>query len=292
MAKQTGIAWCKSTFNPWIGCQKTGPGCDNCYAEALDARRIFQGEIHFGPRAPRLRTSDSNWNQVRRWNRQAQDAEFAGQKGFWPVFCASLADIFDNEVDPSWRADFWALVKECSNLTFLVLTKRIGNAAKMLPADWGDGYPNVWIGATVVNQDEADRDIPRLLALPAAKRFLSMEPLLGSVDLVTQGWLEKTDCMGAPKPGLDWVIAGGESTDEARPMHPVWAESLHQQCGMAGVPFLFKQWGEWRPAPEIIGARGSLFHRFEDGVWVQKYGTKSNGCSLAGREVKQWPIAV
>jgi protein gp37 len=238
-----------------------------------------------------MRTSAGNWNQIRRWNRQAPESQFAGQKGFWPVFCASLADIFDNEVDPDWRTDFWTLVKECNNLTFLVLTKRIGNAAKMLPPDWGKGYPNVWIGATVVNQEEADRDVPRLLAVPAGKRFLSMEPLLGPVDLVIPAWLEKCDCMGTPKPGVDWVIVGGESRDAARPMHPEWVLDLRRQCEMADVPFLFKQWGEWRPAPEIAEASGSLFHRFEDGAWAQKDGTNNTGCALAGEEIKQWPLA-
>lgn len=280
MAEKTGIAWTKSTFNPWIGCQKVGPGCDNCYAEALDARKVFGGQVHFGPKVPRVRTSASNWKQVYRWNRQAKDSEFAGRKGFWPVFCASLADIFDNEVDPVWRADFWKLVQDCSDLTFLVLTKRIGNVSKMLPPDWGAGYPNVWLGATIVNQAEADRDVTKLLSIPAAKHFLSMEPLLGPVDLTTAGWL----IPGA----LDWIIVGGESTDAARPMHPAWVLDLQSQCDTASVPFLFKQWGEWRPVDGDVAAEPPVY-AFEDGVLVQKHGTDNNGCALAGQERKRWP---
>jgi len=256
----------------------------------MDARRLFGGEIHFGPHAPRLRTKESNWNQVRRWNRQAPTSEFAGQKGFWPVFCASLADMFDNAVDPAWRADFWHLVKECSNLTFLILTKRVGNIPQMLPSDWGGGYPNVWLGVTIVNQDEANRDIQRLLSIPACKHFLSMEPLLGEVDLVSAGWLEKHDYMGTPKSSIDWVIVGGEAHEGARPMNASWVSGLKGQCEMAGVPFHFKQWGEWHPVKEIEDAPGSIFHRFDDGSWVRRNGAKSNGCAIDGVEVKQWPM--
>lgn len=267
MAESSNIAWTKSTFNPWIGCTKVGPGCDNCYAEAQDARKIFQGNAHWGVGIPRMRTSPSNWNQVRRWNKQAPNTEFAGIKGYWPVFSASLADIFDNEVPDDWRTDFWALVRECENLTFLIVTKRIGNARRMLPADWGCGYANVRLIITVTGQEEADRDIPKLLSTPAVSRGLSMEPLLGPVNLSRHLW----KCCGSPQPGhqgngwtvppdpptccecpdpseIHWVIVGGESTSSARPMHPDWARCLRDQCKEAGVSFFFKQWGEWMPS--------------------------------------------
>ena len=132
---------------------------------------------------------------------------------------------------------------------------------------WLEGTPpaNVWIGATVVNQEEADRDIPKLLAVPAAKRFLSMEPLLGPVDLTPFFWgkHEAVDriCQNCPRDAdcecgyhtrrdlqlhaIDWVIVGGESGPHARPLHPDWVRSLRNQCGTAGVPFFFKQWGEY-----------------------------------------------
>lgn len=258
MAEETEIAWTRSTFNPWIGCSKVGPGCVNCYAEAMDARKVFGGSTHFGARVPRLRTKEANWNQVRKWNKQAPESEFAGRKGFWPVFCASLADVFDNEVPTAWRDDFWKLVRECQNLTFQVLTKRIGNVAKMLPPDWGAGYPNVWMGSTIVNQAEADRDIPKLLAVPAVQRFLSMEPLVGPVDL-TLAMNATAFSMIDGGPRIDWVVVGGESGPSARPMHPQWARSLRDQCADNGVPYLFKQWGEWVP-------RSNCYHRFEDGL--------------------------
>lgn len=297
MAASTNIAWTKSTFNPWIGCSPVGKGCDNCYAVKLDARKLFGGSTHFGAKVPRMRTKPSNWDKVRQWNKAAPDTEFAGIKGFHPVFCASLGDVFDNEVDPTWRDDFWRLVKECPNLTFQVLTKRIGNAKKMLPADWGDGYPNVWLGATIVNQEEANRDVPKLLAVPAVKRFLSMEPLLGAVDLThlneglevneincltpdtwddeiaqwrgtEDGWEESFEdhygvapngLTGAMHKSIDQVIVGGETGDAARPMHPQWVFNLRDQCKKAGIAFFFKQWGEWVP-------RSSCYHTFENGT--------------------------
>lgn len=261
MSENSKIEWTDHTFNPWWGCQKVGPGCDHCYAEALDKRT---GGKHWGPGAERRRTSIKNWNDPIRWNAKA-DAFFAGHGRRQRVFCASLADVFDNEVDPVWRNDLFALIARTTNLDWLILTKRIGNAILMLDdvllqkprlktgpcraASWP--WPNVWLGATICNQAEADRDIPKLLAVPAHKRFLSMEPLLGAVDL--DRWLEPAGLdadLGLSNPGIDWVIVGGESGPNARPMHPDWALSLRDQCKAAGVPFLFKQWGEWAPRAE------------------------------------------
>ncbi len=260
MAENTKIEWTDHTFNPWIGCTKVGPGCDHCYAENLMDKRM--GVAVWGPGNERVRTKDANWKMPLRWNAQA-DAFMAQHGRRQRVFCASLADVFDNAVDPQWRADLFELIAATPNLDWLLLTKRIGNVGNMLPVpfDFDKHYPNVWIGATIVNQVEADRDIPKLLDVPARVRFLSMEPLLGPVDLthieVFGGDAEiyplkgTTDCVddeGAPTddvPALDWVIVGGESGPGARPMHPDWARSLRDQCEAAGVPFLFKQWGEW-----------------------------------------------
>lgn len=196
------------------------------------------------------------------------------------VFCASLADVFDNEVDPSWRADLFGLIHATPSLDWLLLTKRIGNAAKMIgdateslydslpdshPAYAQRPWTNVWLGATVVNQFEADRDIPKLLVAPAAKRFLSIEPMLGPIDLtnVAPPYVEGREWHGLDaltphnrtlRGVLDWVIAGGESGPHARPTHPDWFRSLRDQCAAAKVPFLFKQWGEWAPHRSRPGA--------------------------------------
>jgi len=188
------------------------------------------------------------------------------------VFCASLADVFDTEVPDGWRADLFSLIRATPNLDWLILTKRIGNVQRCIDSacgragvlgevgsrnasdtwgmlfDWPRGLPpaNVWLGATVVNQDEAARDIPKLLATPAARRFLSVEPLLGPIDL-TFAMPSRTTQHGLPNRSLDWVICGGESGPGARPMNPDWVRSLRDQCRAAEVPFFFKQWGAWAP---------------------------------------------
>ncbi|HEY2010568.1 MAG TPA: phage Gp37/Gp68 family protein [Rhizomicrobium sp.] len=267
MAEKTGISWCDATFNPWMGCTKVSPACDNCYAEKLVTGRM--GKDLWGAGKPRHRTSVSNWKKARQWNKTP--AQLIGSQ--WPgrkprVFAASLADIFDNEIDPAWRDDFWALVRETPNLQWLIVTKRIGNAAKMLPADWGNGYPNVTLIITVANQPEADRDVIKLLLTPALSRGLSVEPMLGHMHLGYLGWPASPSrrrdgynaLIGARYdnggmverlPKLDWVICGGESGPGARPMHPNWARALRDQCAAAEIPFHFKQWGEWAPADQV-----------------------------------------
>ena len=249
MAETTGIPWCRSTFNAWIGCTPVGPGCDNCYAEVGD-NRFFAGG-HWGPGAPRRMPSDNYWAEPFKWDRKA-----AATGEFWPVFCASYGDVFDNEVPQQWRERLWALIRSTPHLTWLLVTKRIGNARKMLPADWGTGYPNVWLLATVVNQEEADRDITKLLAVPAAVHGLSMEPLLGPVSLATQYLTQQ--CGGEyPFPQLpserrtklidllDWIIIGGESRQRspARVFKLEWAEALIGECADAGKPIFVKQMG-------------------------------------------------
>lgn len=262
MSEHTEISWTDATFNPWEGCQKVGPGCDHCYAETRNARYAGGKAINWGPGAPRRRTSVSNWNLPRRWNRE-HDAFFAEHGRRRRVFCASLADVFDNAVPVQWRRDLFDLIEATPNLDWLLLTKRIGNARSL----YGEAYldsarpwpANVWLGATVVNQEEADRDIPKLLAVPARVRFLSIEPMLGPISL---------DCFPVygedERPLLHWVICGGESGPGARPMHPDWARSLRDQCQAAGVPFHFKQWGEWGE-PDSIDRTGLAHH----GWWEQ-----------------------
>ena len=266
----TAIAWTRSTFNPWIGCTKVSPGCDHCYAEALDARYKWGGATHWGPGVPRHRTSASYWKQPVLWNAK-QTSMLAGDPSTvpWRVF-PSLCDPFDNEVSEAWRQDWWELIAETPNLTWLLLTKRIGNAARMLETD-GGVFDNVWLGASIVNQEEADRDIPKLLATPAAKRFVSYEPALGPVDFtairrnlggesyeIFDALYEKDPLnKGTWQPRLDQIIVGGESAQggaKARPFDLAWARSTVAQCKAAGVPVLVKQLGsspEWNdPDPE------------------------------------------
>lgn len=238
MATNSKIEWTDHTFNPWIGCQKVSPGCDHCYAEDLMATRYKR--TTWGPHGERIRTSAANWHQPRRWNAQAR--AFAALHGRRQrVFCASLADVFDNKAPAGARADLFRLISETPDLDWLLLTKRPENALAM----HGIMPRNVWLGTTVEDQPRADHRVQLLIdaagKLGVQTTFLSCEPLLGPVDL--RPWLEPS----APYARINWVICGGESGPHARPMHPGWARSLRDQCAEAGVPFLFKQWGEWGP---------------------------------------------
>lgn len=233
MAENSKIEWTDHTFNPWIGCTKVSAACDNCYAEAWDKR--FKGN-RWGQNSDRTRTK--TWNQPKKWQRQAKE-----QGVRYRVFCASLADVFDNHksIQPEWRSELWELIKSCPNLDFLMLTKRPQNIKKYLPSDWGEGYPNVWLGATVESQKEADR-LDALVLVPAKIHFLSMEPLLSGVDLS-----KHID-------HLEWVIVGGENNANYRPVDPDWFRSLRDQCKAANVPFLFKQWEG--KSQKLIKAKG------------------------------------
>lgn len=248
MSETTNIAWADSTFNPWIGCTQVGPGCDGCYAEALMDRRM--GRVKWGAGEKRQRTSEAYWRQPLAWDRKARES---GQP--WRVFCASLADVFDNEVPASWREDLFEVIRATPALTWMLLTKRVGNVEDMLPGGWyarstypNGPWPNVWLGATVVNQEEADRDIPKLLRVPAAVRFLSIEPMLGPIDLAAIPRIDPEH----PHPhqyelsDIDWVIVGGESDQpghRARPFNIAWARDIVRQCKAAQVPVFVKQLG-------------------------------------------------
>jgi protein gp37 len=300
MSETTKIEWCDSTFNPWIGCTKVSPACDDCYAARSTPARTLG--VIWGAGEPRRRTSFGNWKQPEAWQRQA--AEFRAKHGRRRrVFCASLADVFDNEVPDQWRADLFALIASTPDLDWLLVTKRIGNVARML-GDWQTAplLPNIWLGITVVNQEEADRDVPKLLRVPAAVRFLSVEPMLGPVDLtnipvggghghhefdpiITGNVLRRAD---REAPHVHWVICGGESGPKARPMHSEWACSLRDQCEAAGVPFLFKQWGEW------LGEKQDGTHDHEP-IELNatdapvRVGKRAAGRLLGGRSHDDWP---
>lgn len=271
MSANTKIEWCDATVNWWAGCMKVSPACDNCYAERM-AGRLWGTQ--WGATTPRHQF------QGPAESLHALDRKAARLGSPLKVFHNSLSDMFDTAVPDEWRMEAFQCMADTPNLIHLVLTKRIGNVRPYTQRDGlafdliGEG--RVWLGISICNQPEADRDIPKLLAMPAAKRFLSMEPLLGPVDL-TPAYLpcptsarhggpmmdpstgsyeccRKCDYTGiGNEMGIDWVIVGGESGPNARPMHPDWARSLRDQCEAAGVPFLFKQWGEWLPLSHQTG---------------------------------------
>ena len=223
MGEITSISWCDASFNPWIGCTKVSPACDHCYAERDNARRGWV--TGWGPGVPRKRTSVANWRNPIIWDRKAQAAGKPLR-----VFCSSLADVFDNEVPDEWRADLWRLVRDTPHLRWILLTKRIGNARKMLPNDWP--YANAGLMATLADQAEWDRDWPKLAATPATWRGVSAEPLLGRIDI------------GDAKP--DWIITGGESGPTRRPLDMDAVRSMRDQCAHNGVTFHHKQNGGLR----------------------------------------------
>jgi protein gp37 len=227
MGEHTNIAWCDHTFNPWIGCTKISPACDGCYAADLSAR---YGWAEWGD-FPRQRTAASTWAQPRAWDRKA--ARDGVQR---LVFCASLADVFDNQAPAEWRRELYALIRDTPNLVWLLLTKRIGNAVSM-SLNAGGLPRNAALGATMANQPEYDRDRMKLHRAKEQLRplftFGSLEPLLGPIIL--------------DKHAPDWIIVGGESGRAPRVMPPQWALSLRDQSSALKRAFFFKQWGGRTP---------------------------------------------
>jgi protein gp37 len=282
MGDVTQIEWTDKTQSPWVGCQKVSAACDNCYAESWGKR---SGLVGWGPHAERRRTSDANWAQLQKWNRQ----------GSFSVF-PSLCDPFDNHrsIQPEWRADYWRKVQECQNLRFLLLTKRPQNIHKLCPFNYGTFPENAWFGATIESQDVADKSLQHLAQVPSQGRFISCEPLLGPIDLtrVKDGEHGYFNALTGELSGggfvhaIDWVIAGGESGAGSRPSNPEWFRSLRDQCRAYGVSFLFKQWGDWCPiGPQDI-ARGTR-HRPDFGV--VRLGKKTAGRLLDGITIAEFP---
>ena len=247
MAENSAIEWTDHTFNPWVGCQKVSPGCDHCYAETLMDHRWKR--VEWGPDGERVRTK--NWSGPRKWNREA------GERGERArVFCASLADVFDNKAPEGAREDLWQLISETPNLDWLLLTKRPQNMESMLPSNWGDhGWANVWLGVSAENQTEADRRLPILISTPARIRFVSAEPLLGPIDFAPHldrgDWNPLLD-WGPPDSPIHWIITGGESGAGFRPMDSQWVRDIRDLCVREGVSFFHKQGASLKPAQDRV----------------------------------------
>lgn len=319
MADNTSIEWTDATWNPIRGCSRVSEGCRNCYAEGVAKRFSGPGMPYHGLIA-----------RTGQWNGGVMVVEHLLD---WPlrkrkpqrIFVNSMSDLFHEAVPDEWIDQIFTVMAIAERHTFQVLTKRPKRMLAYLAQDrrrqWADSavhlwggidpdalhdairygdkvLPNVWLGVSVEDQATADERIPLLLQTPAAVRWISAEPLLGSVDLTrvckanhaTLGtymdalrghqWDESAHEGGGPPldddpadfDGLDWVVVGGESGRHARPMHPDWARSLRDQCQAAGVPFLFKQWGNWSPSdakPEPGKYTGG-------GIFLRPDGTK--GC--------------
>lgn len=245
MGANSNIEWTEHTQNFWIGCQEVSAACDHCYARVQNNfRHWVEG---WGPHGERKRTK--TWNNPLTWDRAAAKAGIRAR-----VFANSLSDFFDNRVPAEWRADAWRVIRRTDNLDWMILTKRPENIPGMLPEDWGAGYPNVWLGATV----ESGRVIKRvwdLLHVPARVHFLSCEPLLTGLTAADKG-PRIDDCW---KPGdtphLDWIICGGESGNDRRPLNLEHARNLRDYCRASGVAFFFKQVDKVQPIPEDLMIR-------------------------------------
>ena len=313
--RMSKIQWTQQTWNPIIGCSKISEGCANCYAERTAARlaRIektaYYGEV----------VRDGKWNGSTDIVCTAVDKPYDRRKPT-VYFVCSMSDLFHESIKDEWRAKIFRVMAINQHHRFIVLTKRPermrefmlmcqqGAKEKRLPFPW----KNIILGVTAENQEQADKRIPVLLDTPAAARFVSIEPMLGAVDLTAINangeiwntldteWDERVFKNG---PALDWVICGGESGPGARPMHPDWARGLRDQCADAGVPFFFKQWGEsvddlnrnaranakgafWM-LPD--GTTGKVQPEPKDCVWMNRVGKNKAGNVLDGQVYEQFP---
>lgn len=260
MAENSKIEWTDHTFNPWMGCQKVSAGCDHCYAETLMDTRY--GKVKWGPHGERVRTAPSNWRKPITWHNQAPEFMQYNDRA-QRVFCASLADVFDNQVPAEWRVDLFKLIYDTPHLNWLLLTKRPENIKKMLPENWDMGWRNVWLGTTCEDQAAAERRVPILASIPAHIRFLSCEPMIGPIKLNRLEVPWKADRPGTMNAFLwdriHWVIGGGETGKGSRMMQAEWARDLRDQCAEFKVPFFMKQMTDKKPIPDDL-----LIRQFPD----------------------------
>lgn len=281
MGKDSRIEWTHHTFNPWWGCVKVSAACDNCYAETW-AKRL--GESVWGPKTERRFFGDAHWKEPIKWNKEA-----LASKSRRRVFCASMADVFENREDLiPHRMRLLRLIEDTPQLDWLLLTKRIHLVRKQLPK--GYVFPkNVWLGATVENQASAGKRIKHLLEFTSpAVRFLSCEPLLGPLDI------REHLVRGENGSRVDWVIAGGESGPGSRPMDPAWPADLQKQCSKARVAFHFKQWGHWAPLEQVtdlVTKRTPIQVVRRDGTEISlaAIGKGKSGRILSGKHWDQFP---
>lgn len=246
MGEATSIAWTDHTFNPWWGCARVSPGCENCYAETFAKRT---GNAVWGVNAPRRFFGLKHWTEPRKWNAKA---EREGRRA--RVFCASMADVFerlDGDVGAmleAERAQLWTMIESTPSLDWLLLTKRPENVSALLPPSWLERpRPNVWLGTTTEDRRRANERVPILLATPAAIRFVSAEPLLGPVNFCAVPDNKLRPCEYSarytPLADLDWVIVGGESGAGARPFALEWARQIVEMCAEAKTACFVKQLG-------------------------------------------------
>jgi protein gp37 len=287
MAENTTISWTDHTWNWAQGCPKNPDsqyfGCLNCYMYR-DKKRYGQDPV----------TVIQSKNDTFYFPLKSKNIK-PGDK----IFTLSWGDFFNVQADP-WRPAAWDIIRRTPHYVYLILSKWPENILSRLPDDWGSGWPNVWLGVTTENQQMADKRIPILLQVPSAIRFVSIEPMLGPVNLrhIQTSEVEIDSLTGdhgviRPLQGrsdkkLDWVIVGGESGNRARPTHPDLVRSIRDQCKESGTPFFFKQWGKWCP-----GEKGELYYKetitYTDGQPMVNCGTELSGNYLDGKKYMEFP---
>ena len=319
MAGETAIEWADATWNPIVGCEIVSPGCKHCYAMGQAARieRMAAGagrETHYSGTTQPSKAGPVWTGKVALAGDEAIAAPIRWRRPR-RIFVNSMGDLFAEDVTDAMRDRVWAVMACAPWHTFIVLTKRAAamrayvqqllatGGARMLDVQvdhptgreplsrlvdfvaFSRPLTNVWLGVTAEDQPRADERIPELLQTPAAKRIVSVEPMIGPVSLATidlDGWSEihplagdrdyedEDGNPGAEWPSLDWVIVGGESGrgPGIRPMHPAWARQVRDDCAAASVPFFFKQWGEWAPAEvaHVAAEQGAAMGEFHDGA--------------------------
>jgi len=260
MADNTAIEWTDATWNPIIGCSKVSAGCDHCYAERMARRQHGKGTVGY-----KDLTDEHGWTGKVRLieDRLAQPTLWHKPRR---IFVCSMSDLFHERVTIEMRERVYQVIEACPQHTFQILTKR----PERVMAYWLKPTNNVWLGVTTENQQAADARIPLLLQCPAAVRFVSLEPMLGAVDLRSWLWRGRQPGLvvgpmsaipmhgtkGASGVwGLDWVIVGGETGPGARPVQPDWARDVRDQCKAAGVPFFFKKISSKEPTPDDLTIR-------------------------------------
>jgi protein gp37 len=244
MGDKTTIEWTDATWNPVTGCTKVSQGCKHCYAERVFPRTSARQQVIEPSGERRERRFTDVWTHENRLNMPLRLRKPRR------IFVNSMSDLFHEDVPFGFVERVFVVIEGAPQHTFQILTKRPERMRAFMQR-WADqrGVPaNAWLGVSVEDQSTADERIPLLIQTPAAVRWISAEPLLGPINLYPWACMpELMDKHGEPFVGLDWVVVGGESGPKARPMHPDWARSLRDQCVDAGVPFLFKQWGEFLP---------------------------------------------
>lgn len=277
MADNSEIEWTDATWNPTTGCTKVSQGCANCYAKRFWHRWAGNPKtVYFGRPFEDVQCHPDRLDQPLRWKKPRR------------IFVNSMSDLFHEDVSDDFIADVFNVMAEAKHHTFQVLTKRPERMRDFMLGTSGcganyDPIPNIWYGVSIEDQETANERIPPLLEIPATVWWLSIEPLLGPLDL--SPWLEWGSsgppwlCNNDEGNERAWVVCGGESGPKARPMHPTWARSLRDQCDVAGVPFFFKQWGEWLPSgqDDIYGN-----NQCTDEMYV-RVGKKAAGRLLDGR---------